>query len=64
MYYLERACQAQVAALAGGCKLIIPSQEIAEGVARSFERPGYQERKGEWRALIRMLDKTDPSYKT
>jgi len=64
MYYLERACQAQVAALAGGAKLIIPSQAIAESVARSFERPGYQERKGEWRALIRMLDKTDPSYKT
>jgi ribulose-5-phosphate 4-epimerase/fuculose-1-phosphate aldolase len=64
MYYLERACQAQVAALAGGAKLIIPSQEVAESVARSFERPGYQERKGEWRALIRMLDKTDPSYKT
>ena len=64
MYYLERACQAQVAALAGGAKLIIPSREIAESVARSFERPGYQERKGEWRALIRMLDKTEPSYKT
>ncbi len=64
MYYLERACQAQIAAMAGGAKLIIPSQEIAENVARQFERPGYQERKGEWRALIRMLDKTDPSYKT
>ena len=48
----------------GGAKLIIPPQEIAESVARSFERPGYQERKGEWRALIRMLDKTDTSYKT
>jgi len=64
MYYLERACQAQVAAMAGGAKLIIPSQAVAESVARSFDRPGYQERKGEWRALIRMLDKTDPSYKT
>ena len=63
MYYLERACQAQVAAMAGGAKLIIPSQEIAEKVARQFERPGYQEKKGEWRAFIRMLDKTDPSYK-
>ena len=64
MYYLERACQAQIAAMAGGAKLIIPSQEIAEKVAQQFERPGYQERKGEWRAFIRMLDKTDPSYKT
>jgi ribulose-5-phosphate 4-epimerase/fuculose-1-phosphate aldolase len=45
MYYLERACQIQIAALAGGSKLIIPSQEIAEGVAKSFSRPGYQEKR-------------------
>ena len=64
MYYLERACQIQIAALAGGAKLIIPSQEIAEGVAKSFSRPGYQEKKGEWLALLRMMDKLDPSYKT
>ena len=64
MYYLERACQAQIAALAGGCKLVIPSMEIAQKVATQFNRPGYQEKKGEWRALLRMLDKTDPSYKT
>jgi len=64
MYYLERACQAQIAALAGGAKLVVPSKEIAEKVAQQFNRPGYQEKKGEWRALLRMLDKTDPSYKT
>jgi len=63
MYYLERACQAQISALAGNTKLRIPSQEIAEKVARQFERPGYQENKGEWRALLRMLDRIDPSYK-
>lgn len=64
MYYLERACAAQVAATAGGAKLVVPSKEIQESVARSFARPGYQEKKGEWRALLRMLDKTEPSYKT
>jgi ribulose-5-phosphate 4-epimerase/fuculose-1-phosphate aldolase len=63
MYYLERACQAQISALAGGAKLRIPSPEIAEKVARQFERPGYQEKKGEWRALLRMLDRTEPAYK-
>ena len=63
MYYLERACQAQVAALAGGAKVVMPPPEIAARVARQFSRPGYQESKGEWRALLRMLDKTDPSYK-
>ena len=63
MYYLERACQAQIAAMAGGAKLVMPSPEIAIKVAAQFNRPGYQEKKGEWRAFIRMLDKTDPSYK-
>ncbi len=37
--------------------------EVAAKVARQFSRPGYQETKGEWRALLRMLDKTDPSYR-
>jgi ribulose-5-phosphate 4-epimerase/fuculose-1-phosphate aldolase len=64
MYYLERACQAQIAAMAGGAKLVMPSREIAEKVAAQFNRPGYQEKKGEWRALLRTLDKADPSYKT
>lgn len=64
MYYLERACQAQIAALAGGAALAVPPAEIAQRVAGQFERPGYQESKGEWRALLRLLDRTDPSYKT
>jgi ribulose-5-phosphate 4-epimerase/fuculose-1-phosphate aldolase len=63
MYYLERACQIQIAALAGGTPVITPSAEVAQKVADSFARPGYQEKKGEWRALIRMLEKMDPSYK-
>jgi ribulose-5-phosphate 4-epimerase/fuculose-1-phosphate aldolase len=63
MYYLERACQIQIAALAGGTPVIMPTPEVAQKVANSFDRPGYQEKKGEWRALIRMLDRMDPSYK-
>lgn len=63
MYYLERACQAQISALAGGSKLRMLPPEIAENVARQFERPGYQETKGEWRALLRMLDRADASYR-
>ena len=63
MYYLERACQTQINALAGGAKVRILPPEIAQKVARQFERPGYQEKKGEWRAHLRMLDKMDPSYK-
>ena len=63
MYYLERACQAQISAMAGGAKLRIQPPEVAEKVARQFARPGYQETKPEWTALLRMLDKMDPSFR-
>lgn len=64
MYYLERACQIQIAALSGGGKLIIPTEEVAQKVANSFARPGYQEKKEngahfcecltEWTHLIKL----------
>jgi ribulose-5-phosphate 4-epimerase/fuculose-1-phosphate aldolase len=64
MYHLERACQAQVAAMAGGAELVIPPAEIAHKVARQFVRPGRTAPDKSWAALLRMLDRTDPSYKT
>jgi ribulose-5-phosphate 4-epimerase/fuculose-1-phosphate aldolase len=64
MYYLERACQAQVAAMAGGVPLVLPSAEVARKVARQFARPGRTAPDTGWAALLRMLDRTDPSYKT
>lgn len=63
MYYLERACQTQVAALAGGAKVRMPAPEIAAKVAEQFRNLPYKAKKTEWKALIRMLDRTEPSYK-
>jgi ribulose-5-phosphate 4-epimerase/fuculose-1-phosphate aldolase len=63
MYYLERACQAQVAAMAGGAPLTIPAPEVAERVARAFLRPGRTAPERDWPALLRMLDRIDPSYR-
>lgn len=40
-----------------------PGIAVAARVARQFSRPGNQKNKGEWRALPRMLDKTDSSYR-
>ncbi|MCY1547570.1 hypothetical protein D9M68_836370 [compost metagenome] len=37
IHFLERACQAQVQALAGGGKLVYPSREVCEHTARQFE---------------------------
>lgn len=64
MYYLERACQTQVSALAGGAKVRIVPAEIAEKVARQFKGLPYKARQTEWKAHLRMLDRMDPSYKT
>lgn len=64
MYYLERACQTQVSALAGGAKLRVPQPEVAEKVANQFQGLPYKAWRPEWKALLRMLDKTDSSYKS
>jgi ribulose-5-phosphate 4-epimerase/fuculose-1-phosphate aldolase len=63
MYYLERACQSQINAMAGGAKLRLPPAAVAEKVAMQFKKLPYKVKKTEWKALLRMLDKTDPSYK-
>ena len=64
MFYLERACEIQIAALAGGSELVIPSPEVCEKTARQIERDndaplGDQE----WAAHIRALDREDASYR-
>ena len=64
MYYLERACQTQVSALGGGAKVRMVAPEVAEKVAQQFKSLPYKAKKTEWKALMRMLDKTDASYKT
>ena len=63
MYYLERACQSQINALAGGAKLRLPPPGVAEKTAGQFRNLPYKAKKTEWKALLRMLDKTEPSYK-
>jgi len=64
MYYLERACSVQVRALAGN----VPINRTVQGVA---EKAGGQGREGfggelpdlAWPALLRKLDRLDPSYR-
>jgi len=63
MYYLERACQAQIGALSGGVKVLVAADEVAEKVARQFERPERQSRSKHWVACLRLLDRLDSSYK-
>ena len=63
MYYLERACQTQINAMAGGAELRIPAAAVAEKTAAQFKALPYKAKQPEWKAHLRMLDKMDPSYK-
>jgi ribulose-5-phosphate 4-epimerase/fuculose-1-phosphate aldolase len=69
LYYFERAARIQLqmqAAAAAGATLVMPPHEICEKAARQFWElqgdiliPGERE----WPALMRQLDRTDPSYR-
>jgi ribulose-5-phosphate 4-epimerase/fuculose-1-phosphate aldolase len=65
LYRMERACEVQVMALSCNTKLIIPSTEILEKtfdkVKPRLDKPN---RNGNlaWPALLRKLDRVDPSY--
>jgi ribulose-5-phosphate 4-epimerase/fuculose-1-phosphate aldolase len=69
MFYLERSCQIQVDALAGGTAVIIPPPEICERTAKQFamEDVGdtYVDDKANtlaWRALLRQVERIAPDY--
>jgi ribulose-5-phosphate 4-epimerase/fuculose-1-phosphate aldolase len=65
LYYLEQSCKIQMSALACNTKLVIPSDDVSEFVAKMDERdvrdplPHYWA----WDALLRKLDRTDPSFR-
>jgi ribulose-5-phosphate 4-epimerase/fuculose-1-phosphate aldolase len=72
MYRLERACQVQLAAQSTGGKLVIPPRSLCEISAERSDDflvaegdKGYSRNPNpEFAALVRLLDKRDPSYRT
>lgn len=63
MHFLEQACRVQCAALAGNQKVILPPHKVCEQAAqdvREFE-PNFGIR--DWTALLRKLDRIDPTYR-
>ena len=73
MYYLEKACEIQLAATSTGQPLILPPEEVCRRTERQFNAP--QATKAAhlvtdpdslnlaWDALLRLLDRLDPSYR-
>lgn len=62
MKNLEKSCQTQLAAMASGGTLIRLSPNLMEHAAGQFES-GADGRANGWPALLKMLDRLDPSYR-
>lgn len=63
LYYLEVACKIQVDLLASGEEPVIPSEQAIEDLQQEG-RPGDQPLgEIEWPAMIRLLERKDPSYR-
>ena len=62
MYFLERACEMQVASLAGGKKLHYPSDAVMLVTAGQGENGLTAVSGMAWKALLRKLDRQLPGY--
>lgn len=70
MFYLERSCEIQVDALAGGAPIVVPPPEVCEHTARQYEggqgTDDYSIDASEdlaWAAMLRLVERLYPDYK-
>ncbi|EHP40204.1 aldolase II superfamily protein [Cupriavidus basilensis OR16] len=64
LHMLERACVAQLAAQSGGAPLVIAPDAVARKVAELVvSNAGGPVTRKHWAALLRQLDRSDPSYR-
>lgn len=63
-YMMEQACKIQVEAMCSGAELVMPPPEIVAETAYLFE-PNVRRAFGvmEWEAMLRLLDREDPSFR-
>lgn len=63
-HFFELACRAQVGALAGGTKLVMPSPEVCAERVKKFGRIGvYDSKSRDWVASMALVEKLYPDYK-
>lgn len=63
MYHLEKSCQTQMLVLASNQKYSVPAPDLCEHAAKQFYRPGRKMGARDWRALLRLADSLDSSYR-
>ncbi|WP_460066010.1 class II aldolase/adducin family protein [Streptomyces sp. YKOK-I1] len=69
MYYLDKACEIQTTAAAGGAKLVVPDPETCELTARQLTGEAHDSDLQDdtayglaWSALLRLVDRIAPGY--
>jgi ribulose-5-phosphate 4-epimerase/fuculose-1-phosphate aldolase len=63
IYFLERACQAQLAAMTGGAELVLPPEEICRKTAEQFRRDETRCVRT-WEAALRLVENDRPDYRS
>ena len=64
LYFLERACQAQVAALAGGGELVLPPEAVRVHTAAQFNQEGALDHAAMlWQSVLRLVDGEGADYR-
>ncbi|RWP86659.1 MAG: class II aldolase/adducin family protein [Mesorhizobium sp.] len=63
MYNLDQACQLQLKTTGAGSKVFFVGHELAEYRTNQYKRNDRPRGTLEWPALLRILDRKDPSYK-
>lgn len=74
MYYLQKACEIQLAAQSTGRPLALPGEAVCRRTELQFREPPVPDNASlvadadgaalAWNALLRLLDRTDPDYKS
>jgi ribulose-5-phosphate 4-epimerase/fuculose-1-phosphate aldolase len=72
LFYLEKACEVQLAAQAGG-SLVFPEPDVCERTQAQLNNPARERREREldnpdgielaWQALLRQLERIAPDYR-
>ena len=62
MKFLVTACEVQLRIQASGVPVIMPPEDVCLATAKRWNAAD-RDRPAEWPALIRMIDKVDPSYR-
>lgn len=63
MFFLEFACRAQLQIQATGQPIAAPARDAIERAAATFDGAAGRSGPRLWQALLRKLDRTDPSYR-